>query len=160
MAQAPRLPLSPDQRLLRAAGSAAILGFIVYSWVLNPQSVSTFNLSAFRNIIGLPCPLCGGTRATHYLLQGDLTQALYYNWLALPAFLGGMALVLIFGWELLRDRAYLPIFRLSKRIWAAAIIFVIAIWAYHIYDALHTPKLELLNSRGLYFQLQPNNSNP
>lgn len=36
-------------------------------------------LCSFRELTGLECPGCGGQRSMHFLLHGDVLQALRYN---------------------------------------------------------------------------------
>jgi hypothetical protein len=154
--------LTASQRHVRAFLIVALLGFMAYAWLLNPSSstASTWSLSGFRNLTGLPCPLCGGTRATHYLLQGNLERTLYYNWLAIPSLLIAITLVLTLSLELLHGRLYLPRVqaKISPSFLLTVILSVLVIWFVHIYDALQSPKPELLNSQGLYFKLKPGNN--
>lgn len=162
MSQVPRLPLTHGQRQLRFLGILVITGFIVYAGFLNPEKplLGKWGLSAFPKWTGLPCPLCGGTRATHYLLQGNLNKALYYNWLALPSLVFGLTLVATMALELLKGRVFLPGLRFSRKwIFPGALLFL-AIWIVHVYNALHTPKPELLNTEGLYFKLKSENNSP
>lgn len=42
-------------------------------------------LCVFRNITGLPCPFCGGTRSVGSVLSGDLAEAWSFNPLGLIA---------------------------------------------------------------------------
>jgi hypothetical protein len=132
---------------------------MAYAWVLNPQKGASvgWSFEAFNRFTGLPCPFCGGTRATHFLLHGDWGQSLYYNWLAIPSLAAGLGLVLIMTLELLKGRQYLfiPHFSRQRLFWGLA--FIAIIWAFHVYDALTTPKPELLNIEGLYFKLKPEN---
>lgn len=44
----------------------------------------------FKQVTGLDCPGCGATRATHYLLHGDVVAAFQHN----PAYVGGVPLLL------------------------------------------------------------------
>lgn len=44
----------------------------------------------FKQVTGLDCPGCGATRATHYLLHGDVGAAFRLN----PAYVGGVPLLL------------------------------------------------------------------
>jgi hypothetical protein len=49
----------------------------------------------FRNLTGIPCPFCGGTRALQSVAEFDLWAAVQYNPLVL------LAGALIVGWALL-----------------------------------------------------------
>ncbi len=162
MSRVPRLPLSPNQRQIRFWGILAITGFIAYAWVLNPekQPLGRWGLSAFPRMTGLPCPLCGGTRATHYLLQGNLDKALYYNWLALPSLALALALVAFMSFELYHGRVFLPKVHFSPRRLFLGVLLFMAIWIAQVYSALYSPKPELLNTEGLYFKLKPENTSP
>jgi hypothetical protein len=159
MPKAPPLPLSSSQKQLRLLGLAAIFAFLTYAWLLNPESAHSYwnwNLSGFRNLTGLPCPLCGGTRATHYLMQGNISKVLYYNWLAIPALLISLSLVILFSLELLQKRTYLPALpHLSPTLLILSLLGLTAIWLQHVQSALNHPKPELLNTQGLYFKLNP-----
>lgn len=154
MISPPRLPLKPEQKWIRLISVLAILGFVAYAWLLNPAAKGV-SFSGFKNIVGLPCPLCGGTRATHYLLAGNLPQVLYYNWLAIPSVLGAVFLISLFSLELITNKKLVIIPKPSKRFFILTIFLLVAVWGYHVYDALSNNKTELLNLQGLYFQLNP-----
>ncbi|NJK90532.1 MAG: DUF2752 domain-containing protein [Blastochloris sp.] len=148
----PRLPLNPAQIQARIFGLLILIGFLILARFINPRHGSEFILSGFRRITGLPCPLCGGTRATHYLLQGNLEQTLYYNWLAIPSLL--VALILIICWtaEIITRRILLPHFKVPVKVWFLALPLLLLVWGIQIHSALNHPKPELLNARGLYFK--------
>ena len=63
--------------------------FLTFIFLVNiaARSSNSFNggpiLCPFRLITGLPCPLCGTTRAFGYLSQGELWQSALLNPLAL-----------------------------------------------------------------------------
>lgn len=149
----PRLPLRSDQKMIRLISILAILGFVFYAWLLNPAS-GGMSFSGFKNIIGLPCPLCGGTRATHYLLEGNFQQVLYYNWLAIPSVIGAVILITIFSTELILNKKMFSLTKPTKKIYLISAFLLIAVWSYHVYDALSNNKTELLNFQGLYFQIK------
>jgi heme A synthase len=54
-----------------------VLGALLY--FLNPATTNFFPGCAFHEMTGLYCPGCGSTRAVHYLLHGELREALHYN---------------------------------------------------------------------------------
>jgi hypothetical protein len=65
---------------LVALGAAGALALAVYR--LDPRSGQGLPLlppCTFRELTGWACPGCGGTRAAHYFLHGDLRQALRLN---------------------------------------------------------------------------------
>lgn len=51
----------------------------------------------FHKLTGIPCPGCGGFRATKAFLQGDFLQSLYINPLSI-IFCFSVLLFLILGW--------------------------------------------------------------
>ncbi|MDR1145367.1 MAG: DUF2752 domain-containing protein [Verrucomicrobiales bacterium] len=106
----------------------------------------------FQRWFGLPCPLCGGTRAMNALFHGDLTQALYLNWLALPVAAAGLLIVSVSGIELVTRRAFFPGVKLGRRAWLSLAAMFMLLWGWQVYQALHTPKPELLNRAGLFFK--------
>jgi hypothetical protein len=79
------------------AGVAGVLGLVVL-WTTSPTDFPAFMPRClFHQISGLHCPGCGGTRAVHHLLQGELTLAFRHHApfvLGLPvAALGGLVLL-------------------------------------------------------------------
>ena len=44
-------------------------------------------ICVFRNVTGLPCPFCGGTRSVGSILSGDLAEAWSFNPLGFAAIL-------------------------------------------------------------------------
>ncbi|MDR2463988.1 MAG: DUF2752 domain-containing protein [Verrucomicrobiales bacterium] len=108
--------------------------------------------SLFQRWAGLPCPLCGGTRAMNALFHGDWHQVLYLNWLALPAAIIGVVIVSVSVAELLLRRAIFPRLNISRRAWWSLAAVFLLLWGWQIYQSLHTPKPELLNRRGWFFK--------
>ncbi|MDR1191042.1 MAG: DUF2752 domain-containing protein [Verrucomicrobiales bacterium] len=145
--------MTRDAILLRL-GLLLTVGVVVLQTVFMAQLpfLGALTKSLFQRWLGLPCPLCGGTRAMNALFHGDLTQALYLNWLALPVAAAGIIIVTVSGIELLARRAIFPSLKFSRRAWLSLAAVFVLLWGWQIYQALHTPKPELLNPRGLFFK--------
>lgn len=66
-----------------------------YTAVRNPYEAGAFPSCVFYNATGWYCPGCGGLRAAHELLHGDIVASLAMNPLVLllvvPLVLGGVA---------------------------------------------------------------------
>lgn len=146
-------PLPPGQRRSRLVFAAALAGFLaLFSQIPLPASgPSPVPLCGFHAASGLPCPLCGGTRAAQATLRGDFARAAYLNPLALPVVLTLAAAASLAFLEFWRGRplADWPTHRvrvLPKLPWlllAALLLW----WPFHLFLALRTPKPELLNLR-------------
>lgn len=82
-----------SRRLLKtvAATVAVLIAVTAAAFVytrFDPASGAVpFPKCPFRMLTGLSCPGCGSQRALHSLLNGDISGALSYNALLLPAFL-------------------------------------------------------------------------
>ena len=105
---------------------------------------------------GLPCIFCGFTRAMHHLLNGDLTRALYLNWLVFPL----SAVLLIVAIKLMAEVAFrrrvllpLPRLQLTPRVVVVGIAAIFALWTVQVSLAVRFRKDELLNPRGLLYSL-------
>ena len=139
-----KTPLSPNERALRIvllAGVALAFGFLI----AKPPIVMP---CGFRNLSGLPCAMCGGTRAAASVLGGDWGRAIYWNAMVLPVLAGmaaGAGICLI---ELLRGAALFRWNALPMRLgrfFALALFLLAAWWVWHVASALKTPKLELVD---------------
>jgi len=89
-------------------------------------------LCLLRTMTGLPCPTCGGTRATLALAGGQWAAALRYNPLvtvAWPCLTAWLVLRFGFGRRLpVAVRA-----GLHRRIWWILVLALVANWAYLIH---------------------------
>ena len=156
----PSLPLTPSQKRFRLFALLFVLCFYSYAYLMTPERMkSSWSPPEIMSLIGLPCLLCGGTRATHFLLHGDIQRALYFNWIALPALACAVGFVVVMSLELAQRRRLVPTIVPSRTQVTALAVVALSLWAHHIYDALSSPKPELLNRDGLYFLLAANNSN-
>lgn len=64
-----------------AVGSAGLAGYVFLVDPNNPTNA--YPKCPLKALTGLDCPGCGGLRATHSLLHGDLVGAMHHNVLAL-----------------------------------------------------------------------------
>ena len=68
-----------------AVSVIAIIGlFLVKNY--NPEEESFFIPCIFNKVTGLKCPGCGMTRAMHYLVNGNIKKAIWYNLMIVPGF--------------------------------------------------------------------------
>lgn len=107
-------------------------------------------------ITGLPCILCGMTRALHLLLNGNFGGALYFNWLAFP-FLGAVAfLVAVCVIEIAKRRVILT-WTAGAPLTAGKLTIIgltlLMLWTLQVYLAVSQHKHELLNPRGPLYAL-------
>jgi hypothetical protein len=74
-----------------------ILLMLIYGLFDPTQTI--FPKCIFKMLTGLHCPGCGSQRAVHQLLQGNFSQAFFFNPLLMPALLYallGMVLPILF----------------------------------------------------------------
>jgi hypothetical protein len=141
-------PLLPHERILRIVVIAALalaLGLLLAKAFL---LLGVGLPCGFRNLSGLPCAMCGGTRATAALLRGDLGQAIHWNAMALPVIAGIAAVAGIFLLELICGSAVIDWNPLRKRIGGLLPISLLLLavwWVVHVFSALKTPKPDLVD---------------
>jgi hypothetical protein len=146
-------PLRVDQRKSRAVASAFIVAMLVAAALLPlapPFGFPGSPVCVFKGATGLPCPLCGGTRATQELLRGDVDRALYLNAAALPAVIAFVATACSLALEALRGRTFGDwnvLLRKFRSLLPIMIALVCIYWLLHLIDALRGPKSELVDLR-------------
>lgn len=145
--------LQPAQKRLRWA-LVGLLGLFLAVFAIIPLGAAgagPLPFCGFRSLSGLPCPLCGGTRAAQATLHGDLSRALYLNPLAVPVIATLLLIPLIAAAELLYGRPLADWPALSRRWapWSPVILLLILLlwWPPHLVSALRKPKLELIDLR-------------
>lgn len=146
--QPPLLPGSRGSRFLVGAALLLVLALLP----LLPTSSGSWNPTtcAIHAMTGLPCPLCGGTRAAKALMHGDVATALRLNALALPAvgLIGLIGLVLVS--EAIRGRPWTdwtPFIRRIGRFAPWIVLFLLIWWIPQLWGALRGSKSELLDTR-------------
>lgn len=146
------------QKLGRLIVIAGIISAFLLLRVIDPAALGAwlpFHTSCGA-ITGLPCIFCGLTRATHYLLNGDVNRALYFNWLVFPVALIAIALVALFTIEFSLGRKLIRqsfTFHLTGRRLTTIMTTLLALWAFQAYLAVSQHKTELLNPRGPLYVL-------
>ena len=101
----------------------------------------------FKALTGLPCLLCGGTRAACAALRGEFFQSIYLNALSLPLLCAMFLCAAISAIELTLDRplTHWPSSSWFFKKWPLACLLLLTFWSLHLASALRTPKPELLN---------------
>ncbi|HEY0369417.1 MAG TPA: DUF2752 domain-containing protein [Chthoniobacterales bacterium] len=149
-----------DQNRLRVSDIALRLGLLavvaLFALVLRNVDPAASPLHpSCGALTGLPCIFCGTTRALHHLLNGNFARALYFNWLAFPVALLGVAMCARGAAEIILHRKVLiplPNVKLSGRSVAAAGACIVALWIFQVSLAVGMHKHELLNPRGVLYQ--------
>ncbi|MFG2633125.1 DUF2752 domain-containing protein [Streptomyces sp. NPDC048362] len=79
-------PTGPARRLAVPGGLFALAaGALAYVGVVDPGEGGHYPVCPLYRLTGLYCPGCGGLRATHALLHGDVLTALRDNALGVAA---------------------------------------------------------------------------
>ena len=83
----PPSPAKPGRvsRVLCAVGAVSVTaGTLGYIYAKDPNlATSAYPQCALKAVTGIDCPGCGGLRATHALLHGDIAGAIDHNAFAL-----------------------------------------------------------------------------
>lgn len=77
--------------IITIVGIIALFGVFLVK-IYNPEEESFFIPCMFYKTTGLKCPGCGMTRAMHYLVNGNIKKAIWYNLMLVPG-----ALVLLYS---------------------------------------------------------------
>ena len=141
-------PLLPHQFSIRAFLTLGVILALTLLFWCNPDRPLSLMPCLFHKMTGLPCALCGGTRAACSLLHGNFHRAFTLNPLAFPAiaFLFGMGSVSLLEILLGRPLAdwHLAWFRALKFLpWLAGIL--ILWWFAHMTIAIRQSNTDLVN---------------
>lgn len=146
--QPPFLPGSRGIRFLVGNSLLLVLALLP----LLPTGSGDWNPTtcAIHALTGLPCPLCGGTRAAKALMHGDAATALRLNALAIPAVAAIALAGLVLVSEAIRGRPWLdwtPLIRRFGRFAPWLVLFLLIWWIPQLLGALRGSKEELLDTR-------------
>jgi len=106
--------------------------FLYYSY----SSLEGHTLCLFKRLTGIPCPACGSTRATVFLLHADFRGAFYMNPIAIITnafiFIGLFWLLID---VLLSKRSFFCFLRKNWPIWLKIMTFTLIVinWCWSIY---------------------------
>jgi len=146
----PAFPLSRTERqgrLLFFLSLAAVTLWLAFGSWPGKRSPLLGAPCIFKQVSGLPCAFCGGTRATRQILKGNFEKALYLNAIAFPTVVGIALVSLGLLYEAVRGRALFP--RPAPKTHLVLVLcgvgFLAAWTVWHAWDALSTPKPELIN---------------
>jgi hypothetical protein len=107
-------------------GAAGLLGIaLAVLFLFNPAQHAFYPFCAFHRMTGLECPGCGGLRAVHHLLRGEVVTAFRFNplvMLSLPVLLALLVRRLVLG-----PRAE-PLSGRAQARWAMAIFIVLVVF--------------------------------
>ena len=144
-----RPPFLRHQRVLRGGAALAIFAVLGTLMLLPEKSPALrVSLCPIRQLTGLPCALCGGTRSARALLHADWHRAASLNILAVPAVVLLALAGLVAAAEALRGRALLDWPSLFRHLrWAApfSLLLLLGWWLFQMDSALRGGKEELLD---------------
>ena len=105
-------------------GIAATLMGVALLYLYNPVEAGFYPRCFFKMATGLDCPGCGGLRATHQLLHGQLRAAFELN----PLFIVALPTTLFFlvraGAEKRNGSKWPRFFQTATLIWSGAVLVV------------------------------------
>ena len=145
-------PLLPHERKLRVLVAGILSAGLLAVAFIEPRGQLPFPHvpCIFRSTTGLPCPFCGGTRAAHWLLQGNFARSLDLNVLAIPALTVILAVTLCIAFEAATARRiaeWESLVRRAAKFLPVAILLVVVTWIPQVIRAVQQSKTELVDPR-------------
>src|SRR5581483_5430175 len=70
---------APQQRLLLFTVLGGVAAACIVVFFFDPQRYHFYPVCVFHAVTGWQCPGCGGLRATHQLLHGNIAAAWHFN---------------------------------------------------------------------------------
>jgi hypothetical protein len=113
------------RRLRAVAVAGLVAGALMAVFGLPPIA-----LHSPLRLIGMVCPLCGGTRAVQALMRGDVATAWHYNPLAFAVVPGALLVLVRWGAGLVTGRWVNVRVLRPVAVWVLAALAVAALWAY------------------------------
>lgn len=109
--------------------------FLYYS----SSSLDGFTFCIFKAVTGLPCPACGSTRATVFLLHYDLYSAFLFNPLAI---ITNICILISVFWMIVdiifSRQSFFKFLKMNWPMWLKIIAFSLILlnWIWNIYKGL------------------------
>mgnify|MGYP003801095493 CR=1 FL=1 len=103
---------------------------------LIPGRLNSFPSCPFYAITGLPCPGCGSTRATIYLIHGKWLEALYYNFFAILIDLWVIIYLIWYSVDAIRDVDTVNLLlkkKWKRKYFVIALLVIIINWGFKIH---------------------------
>lgn len=99
---------------------------LILIFLLLVSEVSKFRICIFFNTLGIPCYGCGITRGILSILNGDVVNAIRYNYLSIVIFLAYLISLVWIIIDIIRKKDTFSFFLKKYRIWLIFIsIFLI-----------------------------------
>lgn len=108
--------------MLAAAAGLLACGYV---YAVDPAEPGHFPPCPMKTLTGLDCPFCGGLRATHDLLHGNLAAAVDYNAFT-TLFVVPVAMLLLVAWTVQRWRGREFQVRVPAPVTAAIVVAALA----------------------------------
>jgi len=153
------------QRAWRAFATISIVCVAFFFIFAQSRDLPSGAPCLFRSFTGVPCLMCGGTRAFFALSQGRLADSWYFNPLVFPFVMTFGCICILWTVEALLGRAFFSQF--FERLWRGVLhplcvpIFLLGLlllWTWRVADAVVTPKPELLLEGGVILKIFPSSS--
>ena len=99
-----------------------IMILFLFLWFVRPNCI-------FKDLIGIPCPACGLTRAFENIFCGNFINSFDYNILGFPLFIFGVAGVVLLIYDLVKNDNLLERFLLTcfnKYYWLIIIMLILS----------------------------------
>jgi Protein of unknown function (DUF2752) len=145
--------LRADQRKSRAILAFSFMALLAGAALLPFASGwpgPSVQTCVFKGATGLPCALCGGSRATQAALRGDFARAWYLNVAALPAIVIATSVTLLLCYEAISGNAVIAWSRFPRRMRPLLPLLLVVFcvyWIVHLADAVRRAKPELIDLR-------------
>ena len=131
-----------NNKLYLVLGTACLAGYVwLYLNVSMPRAVGDprAEVCLMKHLTDVPCPSCGSTTSPMAMLNGNVSEALYWNPLGIVLLLGLLAIPLWIGHDWWTGKRTLPVFYkktealLQKKTVAVPLVLLILInWVWNI----------------------------
>jgi hypothetical protein len=150
-----RTRLSGDESWSRLAFIVGIGLCAALLKMLDPLTAQRWLPLSCGAVTGVPCIFCGTTRAVHYLLNGDFSRAVYFNWIAFPLAALVLSAIAISACEVVAQTRFIRFatVRVTPRAIGIALAALSLVWGFQVWLAISQHKTELLNSHGPLYAL-------